>query len=140
MDREWYSPGEIRFKVRETIWLLQNLPLLEEGHWPPEATNYIDIGGGRSNKAPFITAAEYFVEITSRLERCGIDGLTLLAMECWGMSAESLAKYFKIPEWSVNKRRKTALSYVSSGPARRWMTTKKRKGETYQEFKKRKRN
>ena len=138
--KDWYSPGEIRFKVREALWLIQNLASLEHGNWPPDASNYVDIIGRRSGRkrAPFETAALFYTEITSRLERCGIDGLILLAMECWGMSAESLAKYFRMPVWSIMKRRKTALGYVASGPARRWHNTKKRKAESYQHFKKRK--
>ncbi len=140
--KDWYSPGEIRFKVREALWLIQNLASLEYGHYPPEASNYIDITGRKSgrHKAPFETAADYYIEITSRLERCGIDGLILMAMECWGMSAESLSKYFQLEEYTIRRKRKLALGYVASGPARRWHNTKKRKAETYQDFKGRKSN
>jgi len=71
-------------------------------------------------------------------EKCGQDGLILEAIEAWGKSEESMAKYLKMPVWSVHKRAKQALSYVASGPARRWHHTPKRKGEDYQAFKKRK--
>ena len=139
--KDWYSPGEIRFKVQEALWLIQNLQTLEGGRWPPEASNYVDMVGrhvGRQ-KAPFETAVQFHAEITERLEKCGIDGLILEALECWGKSPASLANYFGMPEWSVRKRRKLALGYVASGPARRWHHIPKRKGETYQEFKLRKR-
>jgi len=138
-QKDWYSPKEIRFKVRESLWLIQNLESLRDGHWPPDASNYVDILGrrGASHKAPFGTAAEYYAEITDRLEQCGQDGLILMAMEAWGMSAESLGKYLRMPEWSVSKRRKTALGYVASGPARRWHNIPKRDAEGYQDFKKR---
>ena len=138
--KDWYSPGEIRFKVREALWLIQNLASLEHGNWPPDASNYVDIVGRRGgrHKAPFETAADYYIEITSRLERCGTDGLILEALESWGKTPASLASYFRMPEGSIMKRRKTALRYVASGPARRWLTNKKRKGETYQQFKLRK--
>lgn len=140
MAKDWYSPGEIRFTVRQTLWLLHNLGTLGSGHWPPEATNYVDIGGrkGGSNRAPFQTAAEYYAEITDRLERCGQDGLILEALESWGKSIESLTKYFNLEDYTIRRKRKTALGYVASGPARRWHTTKKRKAETYDDFKKRK--
>ena len=139
-QKDWYSPGEIRFKVREALWLIQNLGSLQAGHWPPDASNYVDILGKKSgrHKAPFETAAEYYAEITDRLERCGQDGLILEAIESWGKTEESMAKYLKIPEWSVRKRAKRALGYVASGPARRWHNIPKRAAESYQEFKERK--
>lgn len=138
-DKDWYSPGEIRFTHRTALWLVQNLGTLRNGHWPPEASSYIDIGGKKtaSQKAPFITPIEYAAEIETRLEKTGTDGLILLAIECWGMSETSLSKYFKMPDWSIRKRARRALGYVASGPARRWHNIRKRKGETYQEFKER---
>jgi len=139
-DKDFYSPGEIRFKVREALWLIQNLESLQAGHWPTDSSNYVDIIGrtNRASKAPYETAAEFYAEITDRLEKCGQDGLILEAIEAWGKSEESMAKYLKMPIWSVHKRAKQALSYVASGPARRWHHTPKRKGEDYQAFKKRK--
>ena len=135
MARDWYSPGEVHFSIRTARWLIQNLGSLRDGHYPPEASNYIDIPGGIGrHRAPFITAADYYIEITDRLEKCGIDGLILLAMECWGETQAALAKYLKMPEWSITRRGKTALGYVASGPARRWHNTKKRKAVSYDEF------
>lgn len=71
------------------------------------------------------------------------DGLILEAIECWGKSLESLAKYFRVEVWSIRKRRSRALGYVASGPDRRWHNTHnkdgklKREAQTYQEFKRR---
>jgi len=139
VTEEFYSPRDIKFTRQQCLWVIQNLDSLRAGHWPPEATNYIDdIPIGKktiSHKAPFITAAECYIEISERMEKCGIDGLILLAIECWGESDSSLANYLSMREWVVRKRYKRALTYVSSGPARRWLSTKKRKGESYQEFK-----
>lgn len=137
--KDWYSPGEIRFTVQQALWLVRSLGNLRGGNWPPDASNYIDIPGSKSrrNRAPFVTPIEYAAEIEARLEKCGLDGLILEAIECWDKSTESMANYLRMPEWSIRKRRKTALGYVASGPARRWHNTKKRKGETYQDFKKR---
>ncbi len=140
-QKDWYSPGEIRFTIRETLWLIQNLEILRIGHYPPEASNYIDTGGrARGNKSPFETASDYYIEITDRLEQCGQDGLILEAIEGWGKSEESMAKYLKLPVWSIRKRAKSALGYVASGPARRWHDTKKRPAESYQDFRRRKRD
>jgi len=138
IQKDWYSPGEIRFKVSEALWLIWNLSTLEAGHWPPEASNYVGMGRktGRQ-KAPFETAAQFHAEITDRLEKCGIDGLILEAIESWGKSAAAMSKYLVMPEWSIRKRAKSALSYVASGPARRWHNTERRAAESYAEFKKR---
>jgi len=138
--KDYYSPGEIRFTRAETVWLIQNLTTLRSGQWPPEASGYTDTGGrrGRSHKAPFQTAAEYYAEITDRLEKCGRDGLMLEAVECWGKSEESMAKYFGLTDWFVKKSLKRALNYVASGPARRWHNTRKRKGQTYEQYRTRK--
>ena len=137
----WFSPGQIHFTRRTSLWLVQNLGTLREGQWPHEASSYIDIPGtkGISGRAPFATPIEYAAEISTRLEKCTMghipDGLILLAIECWGESPDSLAKYFRVSKRLIWKGRNRALSYVSSGTWRKWVDTRKRKGETYQEFK-----
>lgn len=139
MAKDWYSPGEIHFTIKTALWLIQNLGSLRDGHWPPEASNYIDIPGTKSSRrrAPFATPIEYAAEIETRLEKCGLDGLVLEAIECWGKSLASMAKYLRKPEWVTRKGYKSALRYVASGSNRRWHDTKKRKGETYQQFRER---
>lgn len=134
--KDWYSPGQIYFRVVEALWLIQNLDILQVGPWPPEASNYVDIQGRRRgrHKAPFETPADYYAEITTRLEKCGIDGLILEAIEAWGKSVPSLASYLKMPEWSIRKRRKNALGYVASGHDRRWHNTEKRRGQFYESY------
>ncbi len=136
-EDRFYSPAECRFNRRTTLWLIQNLGSLREGHWPTDASNYVDITS-RSNKsrASFITPVEYAAEVESRLERCGLDGLILEALECWGKTVDSLGMYFGVPAWSIIKRARRALAYVASGVNRRWHNTPKRKGQSYQEFKK----
>lgn len=138
MTKDWYSPGEIHFTRDTALWLIRNIAYIKrEVEWPPEASSYIDnfINKSSSHKAPFITPIEAVAEITDRLEKCGLDGLILLAIEGWGESESSMAAYFRKPEWTIRKRYKQALRYVASGPARRWHTTKKRQGETYDDFK-----
>lgn len=140
MAKDWYAPREIYFTRATALWIIQNLGSLRAGYWLPEASSYIDIPIGKraaGRKAPFIIPVECAAEVSSRLEKCGMDGLILLAIECWGESEETLSKYLRMPEWSIRKRAKRALAYVASGPARRWHDTKKRKAETYQEFKNR---
>lgn len=141
-EKEWWSPGELRFTVRQVLWILENAGSLREGHWPPDPapSGYIDMSairkkGGKG--AHFIRPIEIIAEIEIRLEKCGVDGLILEAIECWGKSEESMARYFGMPVWSVWKRRKKALGYVASGPGRRWLDSKKRKAESYQDYKRR---
>jgi len=113
--KDWYSPREIRFTRVQCLWLIRNLPTLRAGYWPTEASNYISIPGKKSGKhrAYFETPVEYAVEIQSRLERAGLDGLILLAIEGWDMTVASLAAYLRCQEWTILRRRKRALRYVS---------------------------
>ncbi len=133
-DPDWYSPGEIHYTYKTALWVVQHLGSLRGGEWPPGTPDDILCQKSSSHKAPFISAIEAAAEITDRLEKCGEDGLILLAIECWGESEESMAAYFRKPVWVIRKRKKKALLYIASGPARRWHTTKRRKGETYEEF------
>lgn len=141
VPKDFYSPKEVIFTRLTALWLINNLGTLRGGYWPPDASSYIDesiIKQSGSSNAPFVTPIDYAAEIQDRLEKCGIDGLILEALQCWGKSYESMAKYLKKPLWMIKKMRDRALGYVASGPARRWHNTRKRKGETYQEFKDRK--
>lgn len=128
--KDWYSPGAIYFTRRSALWLVKNLGTLLAGYWPPEASNYIDMNirtKGVSRNAPYSIPVEYAAEIETRLEKCGNDGLILEARECWGKSDESLARYLGKPAWSIKKRAKTALGYIT-GKCRRWIDCPGREG------------
>lgn len=132
IEGAWWSPGEITFRHRQMLWLIEHLPELREGQWPanPVGSGYIDLplvrkGKARSRKAYFEIPTTIVAEVEVRLEKCGIDGLILLATECWGESEQSLAKYLGIPPWSVRKRANNALRYISG-----W----ERKNQSYKEF------
>jgi len=126
------SPREIYFTRVQTLWVLKNLPELSAGDWPVDSEETECKAFSRT--APFITAVECSAEVRVRLQKCGIDGLILLATECWGESDEALSMYLNIPIWSIRKRYKLALRYVASGPDRRWHKTKRHKGETYEQY------
>ena len=116
MAKDFYAPREIRFTRVQVLWLIRNLPGLREGYWPAEASSYIDIPLGKKtgkHKAYFETPVEYAVEIESRLERAGLDGLILEAIEGWDKSVASLAAYFRLPEWVIRRRRRRALAFVA---------------------------
>jgi len=142
MENEWFSPGEIKFTRRQILWILENAATLSLGCWPvdPAPSGYMDLStirkkGGKEGY--FVKPIEIIAEVEQRLEKCGLDGLILEAVECWGKSFTSMASYLKMPEWSIKVRRNNALTYAASGPARRWHNVKKRKSETYHEFKRR---
>lgn len=109
IDGIWWPPGKITFRRRQMLFLIKNLPELREGHWPadPAGSGYYEIPAGIA------------AEIEDWLEKCGIDGLILLAIECWGESEASLAKYLRIPPWSIKKRAKRALRYISGWERKR---------------------
>ena len=134
MTKDYYLPSEIHFTLDSCLWLIRNLVILRSGEWPPEPL-HIDLLHKVGDKAYFETPIQYAAEIELRMERCGVDGLILEAIECWGKTDASLAAYFGFPEWSVRKRRAKALRYVASGPNVRWHTTPKRKSQDYQGFK-----
>ena len=115
MAKVWYSPGEIRFTRQQVLFLIRNLLILREGSWPAEASSYVDIPGKKTgrHKAYFETPIEYAAEIQSRLEKAGIDGLILEAIECWDKSEASMANYLRMPEWSVRNRYKRVLAFVA---------------------------
>ncbi len=130
-EKDWYAPREIRFTRPTTRWLIRNLGCLQSGYWPPEASNYIDMPGTGSKSAYFETPIQYAVEIEQRMEKCGEDGLILLAIYCWEMTLDSLARYFRKPSWVIRDKSKNALDYVASGYNRRWHNTAKRKAVDY---------
>ena len=138
--QEFYSPGEIHFTRQQCVWLIQNLGYLRGGYWPTIPSDFVPGKKSGKGKAYFETPIEYAAEIEERLEYVGEDGLILEAIESWGKTDESLARYFRKPVWLIRKRAKRALNYVASGPSRRWHDTKKRQGETYQAFKERKKH
>ena len=137
---EFYAPKDIRFIRKHCLWLLHNLSTLRnEQRWPHQETGYIDQPGGHSHsqRAPFLTPVEYAAEITTRLEKCGIDGLILLAIECWGESPDTLARYLGMMPITIKRKGKSALRYIASGPVRRWINSRKRLAESYHDFKRR---
>lgn len=132
IDDIWWPPGKITFRRRQMLFLIKSLPELREGCWPanPAGSGYIDlpmIRKGRTgrHRSYFEIPAGIGAEIEVRLESCGIDGLILEAIKGWGKSEESLANYFRMPVWSIRKRAKNALRYISG-----W----KRKRLSYREF------
>ena len=135
MPDTWYAPREIYFNQSQMLWLIRNLAILKEGSYPKDFSSYIDASVGnktRTTKAYFETPALYAAEVEVRLERAGIDGLILEAIEAWGKSESSIAAHLRIPEYLVKKKRDTALSYVSGWRRKRrtyWEHTSHKKAD-----------
>lgn len=134
MIERWYSPGVIKFTRLQMLWLIKNLVDLRGGRWTPnpEGSHSIDmplIRKGKRGKSPSKDPCLIAAEVEIRLERCGIDGLILEATVGWGKSDQSLSKYLGMPVWSVKKRAKRALRYISSGEERERMSYREFKGQ-----------
>ena len=128
MIAAYYSKGQIVFTRAQVRWLLKLLPDIRQGDWPRESSGYTDIPKikkrgrlGAYFEDPVLIAAE----LETRLERCGQDGLILEAIHGWDKTVESMAAYLRCPAWSIRRRAKNALSYVSG---------KARKAEPYKQF------
>ena len=114
MTDTWYSPGQIRFGRDEMIWLIECLSDLELGVWPkqPGDTGYTDapnVQKSRNFHAPFETPAQIFAEVTSRIDKTGDAGETLIWEVQHGMNDYSL----------LSPPAKRALNYISGWRRRR---------------------
>lgn len=108
MNDEWYSPGQITFRREEMIFLIQSLPMLKEGYWPPNP-----LGSGyteaplskkvRHHKAYFEIPEQFAYECEFRLEKTKSDGKILY----WQLQA-GINDYE-----DLEPDAKTALNYIS---------------------------
>ncbi|AGG07959.1 hypothetical protein [Dehalococcoides mccartyi] len=126
---EWWSERQIRFTRGQIEWLLPLLPLLIEGKWPPEPSNWANNSEvckrSRSRHASFEKPCQVAAEIESRLNACGSDGFIVKALYVWGEKPEIVANAFNQNEFIMWKRVDRVLKYVSG-----W----KRKRNTFKNF------
>lgn len=125
IDKDWYSPGEIRFKRDEMIWLIAWLELLEKGQWPPEhkETGYTGSRGTRGHRAPFENPSGFAGEVNYRLKTTGEAGEALL-----DEIQSSITDYE-----GLSRPAKRALNYISGWRRRKetysqWKATQKYRG------------
>lgn len=126
----WFSPGEITFRREHMLFLINHLPELRDGFYPPnpKETGYVDpkvMTSQMFKGAYFETPAGLAAEVDARLSKCGIDGLMVEARYCWEKSEESLAKCLGLPTPTVFQRIANALRFISG-----W----ERKQRSYREF------
>ncbi|MBA7587206.1 hypothetical protein ES708_29224 [subsurface metagenome] len=128
MTEQYYSKGRIVYTRAQIHWLLKLLPDIRQGYWPQESSGYTDMPITKKRGRPdgyFVDAVLIATELETRLERCGLDGLILEAILGWDKTEEAMANYLRCPVWSIKRRMKNALSYVSG---------KARKTESYKQF------
>lgn len=98
MTRTWWAPKDIHFTEEQVVWLLENLPLLREGKWPPEpGPEGIESPGvipgfhlrRHRRCAAFETPCEYAAEIEQRLQNLHTDEQAVLV-------------YTHVCEWDVH--------------------------------------
>lgn len=91
--------------------------------------------GGRQFHAgaSFETAKQLYIELKERLERCGLDGLLLVAREGLGLDDNELGDFLRQPGGRIGKRANTAMRYVT-GRNRKWTQRGKYEPTTYHEF------
>ena len=127
----WYPPGDISFHRDQVIFLIEHLPILHEGLWPPEPDEYLFYRKGKLFKktkttyiaqpsrpaikphAYFETPCQFAAEIERRLESCGADGLIVKAIHCWKETAETMANHFNTDEITVTYRVNAVLWHIS---------------------------
>jgi hypothetical protein len=141
VNEEWYSYGQITFRRRHIVWILEHAVTLRNGRWPPQpiVSGYIDSPIGKRqvrSEAPFTRAAGIFAEVEERLEKCGDDGHLCLGYYLGEVDLHWLARYEKCDESDLWRRINRSIAYVSSGSVRRWHNTPDRPGQTYENWRK----
>jgi hypothetical protein len=139
--KEWvyYCFWEVRYSQNCVAFLLPYLVLLSEGRYPPDPTpnGYTSSEVQQTSvdsTAAFIKASEIYSELTRRLKRCWPDDDLLEHYCVEGIPLADIARSHYITEEDCWNRMQNAISYISSGPAPRWVTTKRRRGLSYPEW------
>jgi len=127
-EADYYTPGMVSYCRPQMMWLIEWLPVIEDGDWPPDPkeTGYTEpaVQTTRSSRAHFENAAQVAAEVTARLARTGKDGETLVHLIQSGLS-----DYQRLPPSALN-----ALNYISGWRRKkdsysRWGYDQRRKSE-----------
>jgi hypothetical protein len=139
---ESYSYGQITFRRRHIVWILEHAVTLRNGRWPKGSSDsgYFDTPIGKRQiraEAGFIKPASVFAEVEIRLKQCGDDGHLVLGYYLGDVTLEWLARYLHCTEGDLWRRINRSIAYAASGSVRRWHNTTDRPGQTYENWKKR---
>lgn len=122
----------MKFNKKSVILLLENLRELREGIPIEQHLSYLErplATSSRGDHAPFENPCMLIGELERRLAKCGRDGFLVKARYAIPESEEALAKSLGLSLEEVQRGIETALKYISKKGTR---------GESYQEFKWRK--
>ena len=119
----WVAPGAVRYNS-EHIWLL--LPWLyemREGVYPVEPAGGYTEGKrpGIGHRAPYETICQVAAEIDRRLAVTGLDRYLVEDVFCLGLTPSELASKLHMEEREINRRIRSAVGYIASGPCPRWL-------------------
>jgi len=133
MSELYYPPNTICFYSEQVYWLLDYLPMLRDGKYPPEPSSYTDITKvqkSRSCKGGFETPVEIAAELMVRMKACGLDGYLAIQHYAYGVPIEEMGTERDY----IESRIKKVVSYISSGTHRRWVDKEKRRGLNYKDW------
>lgn len=138
-EPDWWAPWEIHYSREQVEWILDHLITLRDGNYPPDPlqSGYTDASiqkTGVNSKAPFITPADIVAEVDRRMLRCGLDWYLIEDYYAKGLDLETIASQHFLEEEDVWNRIRRVIEYAASGPAPRWVSTEKRKGQEYADF------
>ena len=117
---DWYEPSEIKFCRNQMFFLIACLEQLQKDNWPvnPNLTGYEDVLRGKPNYAgaPYITAREFGMDVSWRLDKTGEDGKDLHLQ---------IAQHGIKDIWLLTRRARQAFIYASGfkmklTPYRKW--------------------
>ena len=113
MNDLWFAPREILFTREQVLWLFEHLPSIREGNWPSRPSNYTEpnVQKSPSRYAPFETPIQIAAELLVRLENAGQDGAMCKMEFVYGEPEETIARHWRLPTWTVERRIARALNY-----------------------------
>ena len=129
MQEEYYKPGQITFRRKHIVWILEHIDIMRQGIYPPDPrrSGYVDSPGKQNNaSATFEKACQLAGEVDARLNRCGIDGLMVRAYFTGAADESDLARHTHMTVYDVTKHIRSTMSYCVGY---------RRKGITYKEHK-----
>ena len=132
-----YTPREFRFDRLGIEWAIFHAQDLREGRWPGGLPyEYLDtpVRSGISNRASFENPCLVIAEVEIRIKRCGLDSF-LAEEKLGGKTEEEIASERCLDIGYVKRRINKVLNYCASGNIARWVDTRQRKGQTYEEWK-----
>ena len=119
-DKDWWSPGEIKFTYPQVQWLLRHYNLLVVGQWPhPDGSSgYTDITGiqltrGRRKWAYFETPCDVAAELDERMSRLGALGSIIRDLYVHGWSQEKVGKWWGISQPRVHEWQRLGMYYMT---------------------------